>query len=328
MDRLGAMQVFVRVAELGSFAAVAQQLGVARSVVTRQVAALEEHLGVRLMERSTRRLTLSSAGSTYLEKCRVILNLVEAAETGVAEDRQAPRGHIRVSLPLSYGLKRMVPLLLDFAREQAGVTLDMDYTDRRVNLIEEGIDVAIRITGELAATDVARRLGRIRMHTIASPDYLARHGQPEHPSELVRHECLGYTTGSRQQSWVYLIDGSPRPFPITTRVTANNGEALTQAAAQGLGIAMQPDFIAEPFLADGRVQTILNGFALPELGIHAVLPSNRQVPHRVRVLIDYLADKLRAESRATAGDEVRDEASDESLDDAGKGARAARTSTR
>ncbi len=293
MDKLNAMQVFVRVAELGSFAAVAQQLGVARSVVTRQVAALEEHLGVRLMERSTRRLMLTVAGAAYLEKCRVILNLVEVAETGVAEDRQAPRGQIRVSLPLSYGLKRIVPLLLDFARAHAGVTLDMDYTDRRVNLIEEGIDVAIRITGELAPTDVTRRLGTIRMATIASRDYLASFGQPAHPSELVRHECLGYTTGSRQQSWTYLIDGSPRAFPISTRITANNGEALTQAAANGLGIALQPDFIAEPYLADGRVVTILQAFVLPELGIHAVLPSNRQVPHRVRVLVDFLAERMR-----------------------------------
>ena len=293
MDRLGAMQVFVRVAELGSFAAVAQQLGVARSVVTRQVAALEEHLGVRLMERSTRRLTLSSAGAAYLEKCRVILNLVESAETGLAEDRQVLRGPIRVSLPLSYGLKRMVPLLLDFARTHAGVALDMDYNDRRVNLIEEGIDLAIRITGELGATEVTRRLGTVRMWTIASPDYLASCGRPQHPSELMRHECLGYTTGSRQQSWVYLVDGIPRSFPITARVSANNGEALTQASAQGLGISIQPDFIASPYLADGRVQKILQDFPLPELGIHAVLPSNRQVPHRVRVLMDYLAERMR-----------------------------------
>ncbi len=298
MDKLGAMQVFVRVAELGSFAAVAQQQGVARSVITRQVAALEEHLGIRLMERSTRRLTLTSAGSAYLEKCRVILNLVESAETGVAEDRQAPRGHIRISLPLSYGLKRMVPLLLAFARAHAGVTLDMDYTDRRVNLIEEGIDLAIRITGELGATDVARRLGTMPMWTIASPDYLAKHGRPRHPSELAQHECLGYTTGTRQQSWVYLVDGSPRSFPITARVSANNGEALTQAAAEGLGITIQPDFIAAPCLADGRVQKILEDFPLPVLGIHAVLPSNRQVPHRVRVLIDYLADSMRDDGSA------------------------------
>ena len=138
MDRLDAMHLFVRVAELGSFSAVAQQLGVARSVVTRQIAALEAHLGAKLMARSTRRLTLTSAGTAYLEKCRVILNLVEAAETGIAEERQTPRGSIRLSVPLSFGLKRLAPLLLEFSNQYPEVALDMDFSDRRSNLIEEG----------------------------------------------------------------------------------------------------------------------------------------------------------------------------------------------
>ncbi len=292
MDRLSAMHVFVRVAELGSFSAVAQQFGVARSVITRQVAALEEHLGAKLMVRSTRRLTLTSAGAAYLEKCRVILNLVEAAETGIAEQRQTARGHIRVSLPLSYGLARMVPLLLDFAREHAEVSLDMDYTDRRVNLIEDGVDLAIRITGRLGQNEVARRMGTIRMHTIASPEYLARFGRPRHPSELARHECLGYTSGGTPASWTYRVDGAWVPFAVQARISASNGEALTEAAAQGLGMTIQPDFIVEQALASGQVVTVLEDFPLPELGIYAMLPSNRQVPHRVRVLIDFLAARI------------------------------------
>lgn len=289
MDRLAAMHTFVRVAELNSFSAVAQQQGVARSVVTRQVAALEEHLGVKLMARSTRRLTLTSAGAAYLEKCRVILNLVEAAETGVAEQRQQARGHIRISLPLSYGLARMVPLLLDFARACPEVTLAMDYTDRRVNLIEEGIDLAIRITGKLSQTAVARRMGAIRMVTVASPDYLARFGRPRHPSELAQHECLGYTGGGAQPSWTYQIGDAWVPFNVSARISASNGEALTEAAAQGFGLTIQPDFIVEPYLADGRVVPVLEEFPMPELGIYAMLPGNRQVPHRVRVLVDHLA---------------------------------------
>lgn len=286
------MRVFVRVAELGSFSAVAQQSGVARSVITRQVAALEEHLGSKLMERSTRRLTLTSAGAAYLEKCRVILNLVEEAETGLAEQRLAARGPVRVSLPLSYGLSRMVPLLLDFAREHADVSLDMDYTDRRVNLIEEGVDLAIRITSRLGLNDVARRLGTAHMRTLASPDYLARFGRPRHPSELVRHECLGYSIAGTPAAWTYFVDGAWTAFPVNARISASNGEALTEAAAQGLGITIQPDFIVEPVLEAGRVVTLLDDFPQPELGIYAVLPSNRQVPHRVRVLIDFLAARI------------------------------------
>lgn len=293
MDRLQAMHVFVRVAELGSFSAVAHQQGVARSVVTRQIAALEEHLGIKLMVRSTRRLTLTSAGAAYLEKCRVILNLVEAAETGIAEERQTPRGTIRVSLPLSFGLKRVSPLLLDFARRYPEVRLDMDYSDRRVNLIEEAIDLSVRITGKLGPNEVARRLGTIQMCVIASPDYLAEHGTPRHPSELVHHECLSYTMVGVQQAWIFELNGAPVNFPIRARLQANNGEALTEAAAQGLGIALQPAFIAEDVLASGAVVTLLEDFKLPELGIYAMLPSNRQVPHRVRVLMDFLADQLR-----------------------------------
>ncbi len=292
MDRLSAMHVFVRVAELGSFSSVAQQLGVARSAVTRQVAALEEHLGAKLMERSTRRLTLTSAGAAYLEKCRVILNLVEEAETGLAAQRLAARGPIRVSLPLSYGLSRLVPLLLAFAREHAEVRLDMDYTDRRVHLIEEGVDLAIRITAQLGLNEVARRLGTIRLRTVAAPDYLARCGRPRHPSELAQHECLGYSMAGTPAAWTYLVDGAWTAFPVDARISASNGEALTEAAAQGLGITIQPDFIVEPALAAGRVVTLLDDFALPELGIYAMLPSNRQVPHRVRVLIDFLAARL------------------------------------
>jgi DNA-binding transcriptional LysR family regulator len=292
MDRLDAMQLFVRVAELGSFAGAAQQLGVARSVVTRQIAGLEAHLGVKLMARSTRRLTLTSAGTAYLEKCRVILNLVEAAEIGVAEERQTPRGNIRISLPLSFGLKRLAPLLLDFSQRYPEVALDMDYSDRRVNLIEEGIDLSIRVTRRLDAGDVARRIGTSRMLVLASPDYLSRHGQPAHPAELAHHVCLGYTNAGAATTWQFVVDGQLENFPIRSRINANNGDVLTEAAAQGLGIACQPDFIAGSFIAAGRVVEILVDYPGPELGIYAMLPSNRHIPHRVRVLMDFLAARL------------------------------------
>jgi len=292
MDRLDAMQLFVRVAELGSFAGAAQQLGVARSVVTRQIAGLEAHLGVKLMARSTRRLTLTSAGTAYLEKCRVILNLVEAAEIGVAEERQTPRGNIRISLPLSFGLKRLAPLLLDFSQRYPEVALDMDYSDRRVNLIEEGIDLSIRVTRRLDAGDVARRIGTSRMLVLASPDYLSRHGQPAHPAELAHHVCLGYTNAGAATSWQFVVDGQLENFPIRSRINANNGDVLTEAAAQGLGIACQPDFIAGSFIAAGRVVEILVDYPGPELGIYAMLPSNRHIPYRVRVLMDFLAARL------------------------------------
>lgn len=293
MDRLDAMRLFVRVAELGSFSAVAQQLDLARSVVTRQIAGLESRLGVKLMARSTRRLSLTAAGAAYLEKCRVILNLVEAAENELTDENQAPRGHLRVSVPLSFGLKRVAPLLLDFARRYPEVTLDMDYSDRQVKLIEEGIDLSLRITRQLAGGDVARRIGSIRLYAVASPDYLARHGRPRHPAELIHHECLGYAVSGNAQQWQFTVDGQLQAFSVHSRIQANNGDVLLEAAAQGLGITLQPDFIVDAALAAGRVEAVLEDFPQPELGIHALLPGNRHVPHRVRVLMDYLTDGFR-----------------------------------
>jgi DNA-binding transcriptional LysR family regulator len=294
MDRLDAMRTFVRVAELGSFSALAQQLGVARSVVTRQVAALEARLGTRLMVRSTRKLSLTSAGTAYLEKCRVILNLVEAAETDAAEARAVVRGSIRIGLPLSFGLKRLAPLLLEFSELQPAVHLEMDYSDRRVNLVEEGFDLSIRITARLAPNDVARRLGTCRLVVVASPAYLARHGRPSRPADLAGHECLAYTAGARRTAWTFGARGREETVHLQSRLSGNNGDVLAEAAARGLGVMMQPDFIVDAYLADGRLERVLEEFELPELGIYALLPGGRHQPHRVRVLTDFLAERLRS----------------------------------
>jgi DNA-binding transcriptional LysR family regulator len=292
MDQLETMRTFVRVAELGSFAEAARQLGVARSVVTRQVSALERRLGAKLMTRSTRKLALTSAGAGYLARSRVILNLVEAAETDIAAERAVPRGRIRIGLPLSYGLRRLTPLLLEFAASQPEISLEMDYTDRHLNLIEEGFDLSIRVTSRLAPGDVARRLGSCRMMVVASPDYLARRGRPAHPGELASHECLSYLGGPSPLSWRFEVEGEFRSFDIKSRVAANNGEALVEAAARGLGLTLEPDFIAEEWLASRRVAQVLEEFRTPELGVYALMPSGTHIPYRVRALLDFLASRL------------------------------------
>jgi len=300
MNLFDAMHQFVRVVELGSFAAVANQLGVARSVVTRQIAALEAHLGVKLLLRSTRQLTLTSAGTAYLEKCRMILDLVEAAETDVMEEQQTPRGHLRVSLPLSFGLKRLAPLMLSFSQAYPEIKLAMDFTDRKMNLIEEGIDLSVRITSRLEPGEIVRRLGGSRLMAVASPAYLARYGRPRHPSELAGHACLAYSPQANNRPWSFLVDGRLENFHLAYRLQANNGEALAAAAAQGMGITIQPDFIASDYLAQGSLETVLEEFAPPELGIYAVLPSNRYLPICVRLLIDFLAEQLAGTAPAAA----------------------------
>ena len=291
MDRLDAMKLFMRVAETGSFSGVAQQLDLARSVVTRQIAGLEAHLGTKLIARSTRRLSLTSAGSAYLEKCREILNLIEEAETGLAEDRVSPRGIIRVSLPLSLGLRQLAPLISDFTTTYPEVTIDLDFSDRRSNLIEDGLDLAIRITRQLEPNDVARKIGTCSMVAVAAASYLRQRGHPQHPRDLAKHECFGYTLAQRG-TWSFMVDGEVTWFPIRGRVNANNGEALVDFAARGLGITMAPTFIANSAIEAGLVEPVLTKYLTQELGIYAVFPGNRYVPHRIRSLVDYLVERI------------------------------------
>lgn len=292
MDKLNAMQLFVRVAETGSFTAVADQLDVDRSVVTRQISALEKQLGTKLMTRSTRSLALTTAGAAYLEKCRVILNMVDAAESSLLEEKTVPRGRIRLGLPLSFGLQRLMPSLLAFAQTHAHIELVLDFSDRRSKLIEEGIDLSIRITQRLEPGDIVRKLGESRLLTVASPAYLAQHSQPQHPHDLAHHACLVYSQDFQFTTWRYRSPEGVSQVTVRPRMVANNGEALLQAAAQGLGITRPPDFMAQPFLDDGRVVTVLTDHEPEPLGIYAVLPSNRYVPHRVSVLITFLANAL------------------------------------
>ncbi len=292
MDKLNAMQLFVRVAETGSFTAVADQLDVARSVVTRQISALEQQLGVKLMTRSTRSLTLTTAGSAYLEKCRDILNMVDTAEFSLVEEKTEPRGRIRLGLPLSFGLQRLMPALLEFAKAHSNIELVLDFADRRSKLIEEGIDLSIRITSRLEPGDIVRKLGESRLLTVASPQYLAEHGNPKHPRDLSKHACLVYSQDFQSTSWGYRSKEGDVNVTIRPRLAANNGEALLQAAAQGLGITRPPDFMVQPYLDNGSVIAVLPKFEPTPLGIYAVLPSNRYIPHRVSVLIDFLASAL------------------------------------
>ena len=293
MDRLDGMRLFVRVAELGSFAAVAQQLNVARSVVTRQIAALETHLGTMLIARSTRRMSLTSAGASYLEKCREILSLVEAAEVGLTEQRQAPRGDIRITLPFSFGIRQLMPMFGDFMTANPDISLELDFNDRRSNLIEGGFDLAIRIADRLEPGDVARKIGSSLGVIAAAPEYLKRHGRPRHPRDLVGHECFGYLL-SAHASWPFIVDGETKWFPVSSKLQANNGDALLLAAVRGLGITQAPTFIAEHAVREGRLEILLRKFAMPAMGIYAIFPSNRYVPHRVRVLVDFIAEHIGA----------------------------------
>ena len=291
MARLEQMRIYLRVAESGSLAAAARQMRVDRSLVTRQLASLEAQLGVKLIARNTRRLALTTAGAAYLESCREILAMVDAAESNLSDDRREPRGLVRLSVPLSFGLRHLAPILVDFSVHYPQVSCEIDFSDHPVDLLEAGIDLAIRIRSSLAPLDVARRIGRSRLTVIAAPDYLRRQGEPQHPGDLLSHECLIYLP-AQQDGWSFEIDGQFERFAVHGRFRTNNGDVLLDAAVRGLGIAMQPSFISGPAIETGKVQVILNAFPALELGIFALLPSHHYIPHRVRILIDYLAQRI------------------------------------
>ena len=285
------MKMFVRVAEAGSFAAVAAQLDVARSVVTRQVAALEARLGSKLIARSTRRLALTAAGAVYLEKCREILTLVEEAEGDLSDARREIRGNIRLSVPLSLGVRHLTAMICDFTISHPQVSVELDFSDRRIDLIAEGMDLALRVTAGLEDTVVARRVGTCRSVVVAAPGYLARHGRPRHPRELSKHECFGYVPALRS-NWPFYIKRKLTWVRAHGRIQANNGDALLDAAIRGLGITYQPTFIAAEAVADGRVDVILQDYPPIEMGLFAIFPGGRYVPHRVRALVDFLAARI------------------------------------
>ncbi|HQS03472.1 MAG TPA: LysR family transcriptional regulator [Halothiobacillus sp.] len=300
VDRLDSMRLFIRIAELGSFSAAARQLNVARSVVTRQLVALEKHLGITLLARSTRQLSLTSAGSAYLEKCREILQLVELAEANAIEDEQSPRGHIRITLPFSFGIHPLMPMFGEFMNVHPEISLELEFSDQRVNLIEGGFDLAIRISDRLNPSDVARKIGKSREVIVAASRYLEKNGRPNHPSELTHYECFGYLLATRS-SWAFVVDGVLQWFPIHGRLQATSGDALLTAAISGLGITNAPMFMADQAIRAGKLEILLPEFPTSELGIYAIYPSNRYIPHRVSVLVDYLAQQIKLiESRCVA----------------------------
>ena len=281
LDRVTGMQVFARVAALGSFSAAGRALGLSQTGVTKHVAALEARLGARLLHRTTRRLTLTEAGRTYLDACERILAEIEEAEAAVGAEAVEARGTLRLNVPLSFGVRRIAPALAEFCAAHPALTVELGLNDRRVDLIEEGWDLAVRI-GPLADSDlIARPLAPCRLALCAAPAYLSRHGTPRGPEELSGHNCLGYTL-SGAGHWT--IDG--RAHPVSGTLRASNGAALVAAAVEGLGLIYQPTFLVGDALRAGTLVALDLG-ALPVLPIHALMPPGRR-PAKTRAFLALL----------------------------------------
>ena len=293
MDRLELMQTFVRVVEAGSFSAAAERMIVAKSVVSRRIQELEAHLGVRLLNRTTRRLSLTEGGRHYYERAQRIIADVDEAEQAISSEQTELKGEVRIAIPLSFGLLHLMPLLNRFSSEHPGLVLDIDLNDRRVDLVEEGIDLAIRI-GQLAdSTLVARRLAPIRFLLCASPTYLEEHGEPRTPEDLIGHQGLIYSQIPEGHHWNFLDRGEKgRPIKVPTRMRANNGDALLEAAIHGVGISMMPTFLASGALQQGLLKRVLSDYPLQTEALYAIYPSQRYLPRRIRTLVDLLVESF------------------------------------
>jgi DNA-binding transcriptional LysR family regulator len=291
-DRLSGFVLFTTVVEAGSLTAAARELGLTKSAVSKALSRLEARLGARLVNRTTRRLGLTEAGEAFYGHCRRILAEAEAAEEEVGRLQAAPRGRLRVNGPMSFGTAHLAPLLAAFMTRYPDLALDVVFNDRRVDLVEEGFDVAVRI-GRLADSSlVARRLCDERHTLCAAPAYWDRRGRPSHPSELAQHDCLSYAYLSTGEQWRFDGPDGPVSVRIRGRMRSNNGEALAAAAISGEGVALLPSFVTWRHIAEGRLEIGLAGYEPPPMGVYAVWPPASQPPAKVRALVDFLAEHL------------------------------------
>jgi DNA-binding transcriptional LysR family regulator len=292
MDRLGTLGIFVQAAEGGSFVAGAQRLGLSSSAVGKAVARLEQDMGVRLFHRSTRSMTLTEEGSFFLDTCRRIISELDSAQAEFSKSHAAPRGHLRVSLPLAGML--LMPAISAFMHAHPDITLDLDFTDRLVDVIEEGFDAVIR-TGDIRDTRLmSRKLGTFRHQIVAAPDYLKAEGTPLAPEDLLRHKCLHhrYPSTGRLEPWPLVRDGEELRLALPTTTIASTLEPLIHLAENGLGITCLPPFAVRTQIANGRLLPLLEDHIAKTGTFRVLWPTNRYLSPKIRVFVDFMAANL------------------------------------
>ena len=295
MDRFDAITAFTNVVDTGSFARAAERLDVSVSSVSRHVAELEAHLGARLLNRTTRRLSLTEAGRAFHERCTQLLADLEEAEASAGAGTLAPRGTLKVSCGVSFGTQYVAPAVADFMSKYPDVRLDLELSDRIVDLVEEGFDAAVRIGAVGGQNLVARRVGDTRLVCCAAPAYLARHGEPRAPEDLTRHACLLYQYLPQRDTWTFADrNGAARRVRVAGPVYANNGTFLAALAEAGIGICYEPDFIVGPAVRGGRLVPLLRGFVPNVSAIHVVYASRRHLSAKVRAFAEFLMDRFKA----------------------------------
>lgn len=292
MMDLNELAIFAKVVEAGGFTAAADALGLPKSTVSRKVSQLESRLGVRLLQRTTRKVKPTELGAAYFERCARILAEAEEAERSVSQEQETPRGLLRVSAPVETGTAPLGALMAEYLELFPQVQLEMDLSNRMVDLVEEGYDIAIRAGNLPDSSLVARRLGTARFIVSASPAYLEQHGRPETPDDLKRHHCLLYGRGGQGFTFRFQGPNVLASVHLHGRFVANNHDVLRNAAQTGLGVAIMPNNLCIQAIRDGSLVSLLNGWNLPEHGIYAVYPSPRHLTPKVRSFVDFLSERL------------------------------------
>lgn len=290
MDRFQALTAFARVVETGSFARAAERLGASVSAVSRQVGELESHLGARLLNRTTRRLSLTESGQAFYERCVQLLADLEEAEAAVGAATLDPRGTLRLTCGTTFGARHVAPAIAAFRERYPRVRFDIDLSDRIVDLVDEGFDLAIRIGDVRSQALIARRIGTTTLMCCASPAYLARRGAPRVPADLAQHDCLLYVYSPERNVWRFRdAQGAEHAVNVSGPVVANHGETLTALGVAGAGVHLEPDFVVAPHVRAGELVALLPGFAAASIPIHAVYPSRRHLSAKVRAFVDFIA---------------------------------------
>lgn len=286
MDRFQAMRVFVSVADLHGFAAAARRLGLSASAVTRLVAALEEHLGTRLLQRTTRSVTLTDAGTRYLERARRILGEVAEAEGAAQVERTVPTGRLVVTAPSMFGRLHVAPLMCAFLKKYPAITGELSLSDRLVNLVEDGVDLAVRIGALEDSSYVARPVGLVRRIVVASPKYLARQARPRAPADVARYSVIQLTPLNATPEWRFAVGGAIVRAPFVPRFVTNSPDAAIGHAERGGGLAMVLSYQAAEALTAGRVEVVLEEFEPPPLPVQIVYPTTRLLSAKVRAFVE------------------------------------------
>ena len=289
MDRFEAMRVFCSVIEAGSFVAAAERTGLSTTAVSRFVAQLEAHLNVRLLHRTTRRMSPTDEGFAYFERCTQLLADLEDAEASVAGEARRPRGRLRLTAPIALATLRLAPAFAEFGQAYPEITLDIVLSDNVADFAEEGLDLAIRVGRVGSDNLVARHIGDTALLVAAAPEYLARAGEPAHPGDLSRHACFTYSYAASGNQWHFEnTDGKTAEVRVGGPVNANNGMLLAEMAAAGAGIVQAPCFILAPLLASGRLARVLPDWTLRRLPIHVVYPTRRHLSAKVQAMTAFL----------------------------------------